>query len=669
MSNVIASLEKVLLPFAVKIGKQPHVNAIKNGFIRLMPLTLAGAMFVLINNVFLSFGEGSFFYSMGIRLDASTIETLNGLKGIGGNVYNGTLGIMSLMAPFFIGMALAEERKVDALAAGLLSVAAFMTVTPYSVGEAYAVGANWLGGANIISGIIIGLVVAEMFTFIVRRNWVIKLPDSVPASVSRSFSALIPGFIILSIMGIIAWALSNYGSNFHQIIMDTISTPLASLGSVVGWAYVIFVPLLWFFGIHGSLALTALDSGIMTPWALENISIYQQYGSVDAALEAGKTFHIWAKPMLDSYIFLGGSGATLGLIIAIFLASRRADYRQVAKLALPSGIFQINEPILFGLPIIMNPVMFIPFILVQPILAAITLVAYYLGIIPPITNIAPWTIPVGMKMFIHDVLALNENDDLSIDLFGLNHMVFIKDVLVNGTSRFAELLDGVASGQLKASTVKNIFDLPFSEGLIRSLNMLPCSYLLYYFKQKEMLAIEMGEYYKGGARAQVVQKVEKQLFDLYKNPELNVKPKELEQRGGAYYSDAACEVINAIYNDKQTEHYVNIPHHGHVENIPADWAVEMTCILGRNGATPHPRITRFDEKVLGLIHTIKGFEVAASNAALSGNFNDVLLALNLSPLVHSDRDAEVLARELILAHEKWLPNFAACIEALKGKHH
>lgn len=76
MSNVIASLEKVLLPFAVKIGKQPHVNAIKNGFIRLMPLTLAGAMFVLINNVFLSFGEGSFFYSLGIRLDASTIETL-----------------------------------------------------------------------------------------------------------------------------------------------------------------------------------------------------------------------------------------------------------------------------------------------------------------------------------------------------------------------------------------------------------------------------------------------------------------------------------------------------------------------------------------------------------------------------------------------------------------
>lgn len=124
----------------------------------------------------------------------------------------------------------------------------------------------------------------------------------------------------------------------------------------------------------------------MTPWALENIALYNQYGSVDAAIEAGKQFHFWAKPMLDSYILLGGSGATLGLIIAIFIASRRADHRQVAKLALPSGIFQINEPILFGLPIIMNPVMFIPFVLVQPILAAITLAAYSLGIIPPVTN-------------------------------------------------------------------------------------------------------------------------------------------------------------------------------------------------------------------------------------------------------------------------------------------
>ncbi|POP42271.1 PTS N,N'-diacetylchitobiose transporter subunit IIC [Superficieibacter electus] len=399
MSKAIDSLEKVLLPFAVKLGKQVHVNAIKNGFIRLMPLTLAGAMFVLINNVFLSFGEGSFFYSLGIRLDASTIQTLEGFKVIGGSVYNGTLGIMSLMTPFFIGMALAEERKVDPLAAGLLSIASFMTVTPFAVGEAYAVGANWLGGQNIISGIIIGLVVAEIFTFIVRRNWVIKLPDSVPASVSRSFSALIPGFIILLIMGFVAWGLTLIGSNFHQIIMDSVSKPLASMGSVVGWAYVVFNALLWFFGVHGGLALTALNSGILGPWGMENMATYTQYGSVDAAIAAGKTFHFWTGPMLESYIFLGGTGATLGLILAIFIASRRADHRQVAKLALPSGLFNINEPILFGMPIIMNPLMMIPFVLIQPILAGITLAAYSLGLIPPSTNFAPWTMPPGLGAF------------------------------------------------------------------------------------------------------------------------------------------------------------------------------------------------------------------------------------------------------------------------------
>ena len=117
MSKVIGSLEKVLFPFAVKIGKQPHVNAIKNGFIRLMPLTLAGQCLYLSIMFSLVLVRAPF-YSLGIRLDTSTIETLNGLKAIGGNVYNGTLGIMSLMAPFFIGMALAEERKVDPYCGG-----------------------------------------------------------------------------------------------------------------------------------------------------------------------------------------------------------------------------------------------------------------------------------------------------------------------------------------------------------------------------------------------------------------------------------------------------------------------------------------------------------------------------------------------------------------------
>ncbi|WP_273968075.1 PTS N,N'-diacetylchitobiose transporter subunit IIC [Enterobacter cancerogenus] len=399
MAGFVGSLERVILPVAITLGKQVHVNAIKNGFIRLMPLTLVGAIFVLINNVLLNFEEGSFFYSMGIHLDTAAISTLNDLKATGNSVYNGTLGIMSLMTPFFIGMALAEERKVDPLAAGLLSIATFMTVTPFKIGEINAIGANWLGGANIISGMIIGLAVAEAFTFIIRRKWVVVLPDSVPESVSRSFTALIPCFIILFLAGLTSWGLSLAGIHFHQVIMNSISSPLASLGAVVGWVYVIFNALLWFFGVHGGLALTALNSGILGPWGLENMATYTEYGSVEAALAAGKTFHFWTGPMLESYVYLGGTGATLGLIIAIFIASRRADYRQVAKMALPSGLFNINEPILFGLPIIMNPVLMIPFVIIQPILAGLALVAWSLNIIPPSTNFAPWTMPPGLGAF------------------------------------------------------------------------------------------------------------------------------------------------------------------------------------------------------------------------------------------------------------------------------
>lgn len=272
-------------------------------------------------------------------------------------------------------------------------------------------------------------------------------------------------------------------------------------------------------------------------------------------------------------------------------------------------------------------------------------------------------VPVGMKMLISDILSCNADDDISMDLFGLNHLVFIKDVWVNGQSRFEEVLERITSGEISGSTVKNIFSLPFDSGLLRGLRLIPCSYLLYYFKQKEMLAIEMGEYYKGGVRAQVVQKLEAKLFELYKDPTLDVKPQELNERGGAYYSDAACGVINAIYNNLHSEHYINIPHHGQIDNIPPDWTVEMTCLLGSSGATPHPRITRFDEKVLGLIHTIKGFEIAAAKAALSGKLDDVLVALNLNPLIGSDRDAAVLARELLLAHKAHLPQFADAIAA------
>lgn len=265
-------------------------------------------------------------------------------------------------------------------------------------------------------------------------------------------------------------------------------------------------------------------------------------------------------------------------------------------------------------------------------------------------------VPVAMKMQAVKALAPHQDDKIEMDLFGLNHLVFMSDLRVNNESRFTELLRQVIENSGE-NTVKNIIDLGFDPDFIAGLGLIPCPYLRYYYKEKEMLAIEMGEYYKGETRASQVKKIEASLFEKYRDESLNIKPKELDERGGAYYSDAACEIINAIYNDKNSEHYVNICHAGHVQNIPHDWVVEISCRIGKDGAKPVERITTFDEKVLGLIYSIKSFERATIRAALSGNYQDLILAMNLNPLVHSDQDAKKIADELLRAHRQYLPQF------------
>ncbi len=429
MNKLIAVLEEKVVPVAMKIGNNAYLNAIKNAFLRLMPLSLIGAMFILINNVFLNFGEGTFFYQMGIRLSEDTVKSIAQFQSIGNAAINGTIGIMSLMIPYMLASEIGKKNNVDEGATGLMGIVSFITLTPAAIGIDYtslikdgvitidvaskltqSVGGfstSFFGGQNVISGMLIGLFVGELYSFIVKKGWVIKMPANVPPAVSRSFSSLIPGFIILTILGSLSSILATNDMNFHDLIIKFIATPLTNAGGLVGAVYVFFSAFLWFFGVHGALALSALDSPVMGVMALQNVDLFQKYGSVDAAVKAGEHFNMWAKPMIDSYIFLGGTGATLGLVIAIFLASKRPDWRQVAKFGLPSGIFQINEPILFGLPIILNPVLFIPYIIVQPILAIVTTIAYSVGFIPPITNMAPWTMPVGLGAFFNTNGSIN----------------------------------------------------------------------------------------------------------------------------------------------------------------------------------------------------------------------------------------------------------------------
>ncbi|MGR5143267.1 6-phospho-beta-glucosidase [Photobacterium sp. DNB23_23_1] len=273
-------------------------------------------------------------------------------------------------------------------------------------------------------------------------------------------------------------------------------------------------------------------------------------------------------------------------------------------------------------------------------------------------------IPVGMRMFAKDILGYEQESDISMDVFGINHMIFMSDFYINGSSKMAELLSATTEDMSKQTpAVRNISDLPYNTDFIKSLKLLPCPYYRYYSKEKEMLAIEMGEYYEGQTRSDVVKEVERELFEIYQDLSVDIKPKKLEERGGAYYSDSACELISSIVNDKNDEHYVNIPNNGHITNIPDDWVIEVTCNVGQCGPVPSPRIRQFDDKVLGIISALKSYELYTAKASVSGDYHDLILAMNLNPLVHSDVDAKRLVNELLIAHKDNLPQFKPVIDS------
>ncbi len=266
-------------------------------------------------------------------------------------------------------------------------------------------------------------------------------------------------------------------------------------------------------------------------------------------------------------------------------------------------------------------------------------------------------VPIGMKKAVLEMIDYNSNDqDVKMDLFGLNHMVFMSDLQINDQSYFKKIIETIINKEGSVG-VNNIIDLDYEANLLKCLNLIPCPYHRYYFKEKEMLTIETAEYYKGQTRAQVVQKLEKELFELYLDPKLDIKPPQLEQRGGAYYSDVACDVISSIYNDKNQELYVNFQNNGHITNVGHDWAIEMSATVGKDGAKPVQRIKEFDPKTLGMINAIKTFEQLAAKAAITGNYEDGILALNMNPLIHSDIDAKKIFDQLLEAHKEHLPNF------------
>lgn len=265
-------------------------------------------------------------------------------------------------------------------------------------------------------------------------------------------------------------------------------------------------------------------------------------------------------------------------------------------------------------------------------------------------------VPVNMVNGFARLLNVDP-DRVTMEISGLNHHIFATDIFVDGKSVLEDILEIYQHIDAKdAISMKNFSTLPFSGGFIRGLHCIPCPYHNYYFFTKEQLEEELEEFKEGRVRGEVVKKVEDELFELYKDPNLNIKPKQLEQRGGARYSDAACNLICSLYNDTGDIQYVNVKNNGAISNLPEDSAVEIACIITGGGPKPIA-VGELKPQINGTIQTIKTFERLVCEAAVTGNRDLAVTALNMNPLCTSDNLANIVIDELMEAHKKYLPQF------------
>lgn len=263
-------------------------------------------------------------------------------------------------------------------------------------------------------------------------------------------------------------------------------------------------------------------------------------------------------------------------------------------------------------------------------------------------------LPIHTKISIAKLLGVKESR-VHIDFAGLNHLVYGLNVYLDGevvTNRVIDMLTDPG----KQLTMKNIAPIPWQPDFLKSIGMLLCPYHRYYYKTKEILEEELESFQSGTTRAEVVKRLEEELFELYRDPNLKVKPPQLEKRGGAYYSDAACRLISSIYNDKRDIQTLNVRNNGAIAGIPNESAVEVNCVVTKDGPKPIA-VGELPVEVNGLIQQMKSFERVAAEAAVTGAYEKALLAMTINPLVPGDQVAKAVLDELLEAHKEHLPQF------------
>ena len=390
-------IQSTILPAFMRFVNTRGVRAIKDGMMFSMPAIMVGAVFLLLFQLPIDAAQ-EFVASLGV------VPFLS-------HGYTSTFQVTALITAVGIGYTWAKNDGWEPLSAGIIAMCTFLILIPDTIAGEYfdAEGAaatvsgldkTWLAGQGMVAAIIAGLLSGLIYSFILSKDIIIKMPEGVPDGVAAAFTGLIPAAIIFT-GAVVVYGLTTTFSVAHsapvELIYKFLQAPLSGLTDSLGGAiaYALLVPLFWWFGVHGATVVGSIMQPITQANLLENSSM-----AIAGETLTPENAHILTESLVNATMTVTGSGMTLGLVIFMVFFAKSAQMKQVGKLGLGSGIFNINEPILFGTPIVMNPKMLIPFMFVPTVAFALTYLLSSWGILPITYLTVPWTTPPILSGFL-----------------------------------------------------------------------------------------------------------------------------------------------------------------------------------------------------------------------------------------------------------------------------
>ena len=362
MNKFMNFFQEKVMPSLIKIGNQRHLVAIRNGLAITIPFIIVGSIFLILGNLPFEWWEG-FIGDFGVKMNV---------------IVNSSFGVLGVLAALGIGYELAKSYELDPITGSVISFVAFLVtqITPD-----YNLDTSHFGADGLFTAMIVTIFAVEILRVCVTKDIVIKLPKGVPPAVGNSFVALTPALIVMCIIWVIRVILGFDITQFITIIFSPVVMALNTLPGIL--IYSIVVTLLWSAGIHGDMALEGIADPIYIQFLTANTAAFIAHEPIP---------YITASGFYSLFVNVGGTGATLCLVL-LMLRSKSKTYKSLGKAAFPSACFEINEPVIFGFPIVLNPVILIPFTVVPLVLTTSSYLLMYFNIIGRPVAMLPWTMP------------------------------------------------------------------------------------------------------------------------------------------------------------------------------------------------------------------------------------------------------------------------------------